>query len=191
MLITYTWHGKESQSVSPLCFHDHLALINKHKKECLGISLVPGKEKHKAVEAEWQVTWIDFEKDVSVLESKEKRIMTILFGWYFHLASVQFLLYVFDWLSSLLIFLNVTQYEWHFTGFVYLFKTFDLWKQSKTFAFPICWYMRTCLQLWVKKALFYTTFDNLKSIKQYKPCSFYDTLSHRVLYLHTQRIFEV
>lgn len=139
--------------VSPLCLHDHTALINKDKKECLGISLVPGKEKHKAVEAKSQVTWIDFEKDVSVLQSKEKRIMTILFGWYFHLASVQFLLYVFNWLSSLLIFLNVTQYEWHLTGFVYLFKTFDLWKQSKTFAFPICWYMCTCLQLWVKKAL--------------------------------------
>lgn len=144
---------KESQSISRLCFHDHLALINKQKKECLGISLVPGKLKNKAVEAKWQFIWIYFEKDVSVPDSKEKRIMTILFGWYFHLASVQFLLYVFNWVSSFLIFLNVTQYEWHLAGFVYLFKTFDLWKQSKTFAFSFYCCMCTCSQLWVKKAL--------------------------------------
>lgn len=45
LLITYMYHGRESQSVSLSRFQGLLALIYKHKTS-LGISCVPEKKNH-------------------------------------------------------------------------------------------------------------------------------------------------
>lgn len=124
LLITYMCNGKGSQSVSLSCFQGLLGLTCKHKTIFIntkGISLVWEK---KAMEVEWWIIWIGFGTNISVLESKMKIIVTILFSWYFRIHfSFSFIVLIdcpIYWSS-----LSYVLWLAH-TGFVCLFNS--IWK---------------------------------------------------------------
>lgn len=105
----------------------------------------PFFKKKKAMEPGDKLMWVGFEKNVSILESKVKLIITILFAWYFslHLASIlQFSFSFIFWIGSLVRWLSKGYVVWTASYCFCLFinqhlKTIDLWKQNKTFAFLV------------------------------------------------------